>query len=247
MRILKLCRTENYGNNNYYVMFDEIPKMTYEKIGRDYIGSATTKEGDIIFSEHLGYESGSYCHAFGGRELELCMKDGTTEKIKNNWYDWGSYKPHGEFMSIGAKTLEDLQDCYVYCGYNINVDTFHKMLDDYYSREKEYEYYEIEKWCKLQYKWYDVVIDGFKYPFMVNGKGDFVHRYSKEPIYTRHNKTVGRFKWSGKTDKYFDLCLFELKYKDGDKLVKVERRMIDVLKESLPFDEEYIKLKCKIK
>ena len=82
---------------------------------------------------------------------------------------------------------------------------------------------------------------------MINEKGDFVHRYSKEPIYTRHNKTVWRFKWSGKTDKYFELCLFRLEYKSDGRLIKVERRMIDVLKESLPFDEEYIKLKCKIK
>lgn len=245
MKIVKMCVARRYGNEHYYCLFNKIPEITYEKIGMDYIGSATDEFGNIIFSNLLHWER--WGDAFAGRELSLKMKDGSITKIKDHWFDCGSYKEHGEFISIGARTLEKLQDCYVYQGMNINKKTFEKMLNDYYSREKEYEYREIEEWCKLQYKWYDVVIDGFKYPFMVNKKGNFVDKYSKEPIHTRHNKTIGRFKWGGKTDKHFDLCLFELKYKDRDKLVKVERRMIDVLKESLPFDEEYIKLKCKIK
>lgn len=127
----------------------------------------------------------------------------------------------------------------------INIDTFQMMLDDYYSREKEYEYYEIEKWCKLQYKWYDVIIDGKKYPYMVNKKGNFVHKYSKEPIYPRTNKCIWRFQKD--TGKSFDLCLFELKYNNGNRLIKIQRKMMDVLKESLPFSEEDIKHNCKIR
>lgn len=226
-------------------MFDELPQMTYEKIDLDYVGSVIDGDGDVIFSEYLGYKSWS--DAFGGRELTLHMKDGTLKKIKDHWWDCGYCKEHGEFIAIGASTLESLQDCYVYCSYNINKSTFQKMLDDYYSREKEYEYEEIREWCKLQYKWYDVIIDGKKYPYMVNEKGNFVHKYSKESIYPRENRCIYRYKSKGKSDKSFDLCLFKMKYEENGRLIKIERRMLDVLKESLPFSEEEIVKRCKLK
>jgi len=245
MKIIKLCKAESYGSSHYYVMFDEIPEMTYERIGSSYVGSATDENGDIVFSRYLKWEP--WGDAFAGRELSLKMKDGTTSIIKDHWFDYGSYKEHGVFISIGAGTLESLQECYVYCSYNINRDTFQKMLDDYYSREKKYEYYEIEKWCKLQYKWHDVYINGVRYPYMVNKKGNFVHRESKEPIYPRRNISIGKYKYKGKTDKLFEMCLFKLEHKDRDRLIKIERKLIDVLKESLPYSEEEIKQNCKIK
>lgn len=226
-------------------MFDELPQMTYEKIGLDYVGSVVDSDGDVIFSEYLGYKS--WGDAFGGRELTLHMKDGSVKKIKDNWWDCGYCKEHGEFIDIGAGTLESLQDCYVYCGYNINKIAFQKMLDDYYFREKEYGYDEIREWCKLQYKWYDVIIDGEKYPYMVNEKGNFVHKYSKESIYPRENRCIYRFKSKGKTDKSFDLCLFKMNYEKNGRLIKIERRMLDVLKESLPFSEAEIVKRCNLK
>ena len=158
----------------------------------------------------------------------------------------GHYSKHGEFVAIGGGTLESLQNCYVYCGYNINKQTFEKMLDDYYSREKEYEDYELENWCKLQYRWYDVVIDGVKYPYMVNYKGDFVKKNSKEPAYgLRHNILI--HKKINDEHKSFPLCLFKLKYKDGDRLVKIERNMIDILRKSLVgYTDEEIIQNCKL-
>lgn len=244
IKIVKMYVARRYGQEFYYCLFDEIPEITYEKIGSSYIGTAIDEDGNIIFSKHLGYER--WGDAFAGRELTIKMKDGTTEKIKHHWFDWGHYKKHGEFVSIGGGTLKSLQNCYVYCSYNIKKQTFEKMLDDYYAREKEYEYYEIEKWCKLQYKWHDVIIDGTKYPYMVDYKGDFVNKYSKEPICgMRHNKCKMK-KVNGKY-KSFQLCIFKMAYKDGDNLVKIERKMLDVLRESLPdyTNEEIIK-NCKL-
>lgn len=129
-------------------MFDEIPKITYEKVGADYVGSVTDQDGNIIFSDYLSYNS--WGKAFANMELTLHMKDGSIQKIKDYWYDCGYYKQHGEFINVGGGTLESLQKCYVYCGYNINKAIFQKMLDDYYLREKEYDYREIEEWVKLQ-------------------------------------------------------------------------------------------------
>jgi hypothetical protein len=205
-------------------MFDEIPEVTYEKIGIDYIGSAVDENGNIIFSRHLQWER--FGDAFAGRELSLKMKDGSITKIKDHWFDWGCYEKHGEFVNIGAGTLESLQDCYVYFNCNINKDMFQKMLEDYYSIEKEYDYDEIEKWAKLQYKWYNVIINGKEYPYMVNKNGDFVDKYSKEPIYARCNRC--NMKYYDRFGKTFYSCLFELNYKENGRLIKIERKMIDV-------------------
>ena len=40
MKILKMYVSRKYKPENYYCMFDEIPEITYEKIGCDYVGSA---------------------------------------------------------------------------------------------------------------------------------------------------------------------------------------------------------------
>ena len=149
MKIVKLIKNDKY--NHYYATFNYVPEITYEKIGSNYIGSAVDSEGKIIASNVLGYER--FKGAFAGRELELKMKNGSIEKIKDHWYDWGWYKEHGEFISIGAKTLEGLQRCYVYFSYNINKETFEKMVEEYLTRDKLYEYREVEEWCNLQYDW----------------------------------------------------------------------------------------------
>lgn len=222
MKILKMYVTRQNGYEHYYCMFDEIPEITYEKIGCDYVGSACDENGNIVFSAFLKKER--FGNAFAGRELTLNMKDGTTEKIKDFWFDCGSYKEHGKFIDIGASTLKDLQRCYVYCGYNINANTFQKMLDDYYSREKEYEYYEIEKWVKRQYKWFPIIINGKRLPVMVNENGGFAKTTTKEPVYPQINK-LKRIK-----GKCFEIRLFRYSYNDGNRLVTIEQKMSDVLK-----------------
>lgn len=151
MKIIKLIK-QKYSNNqySYYAIFDEIPELTYEKVGLDYIGSAVDSDGAIIASNYLKYEI--FGNAFGGREITLQMKDGSTQKIKDHWYDRGWYKGHGEFINIGAGTVEELQRCYVYYSYNINKQKFEEMMEEYFTRDKLYEYREVEEWCKLQGK-----------------------------------------------------------------------------------------------
>ncbi len=232
MKILKMYVARAYGNVNYYCMFDEMPEITYEKIGADYVGSAVDEDGDVIFSHFLRRGSSG---AFAGRELSLTMKDGSIQKIKDYWWDDGHYGKHGEFVSIGAGTLENLQKCYVYCSCNINKATFQKMLDDYYSREKEYEYYDIKSWANMQYTWYPVLIDGKVYePLMVNEKGHFAEKTTKKVVYPREI----RFRYFKKADKRFRIPLFKHEYNDGRRLVKVERRLDEVYRDSLPLMED---------
>jgi len=42
------------------------------------------------------------------------------------------------------------------------------------------------------------------------------------------------------------MCLFKLSYKENGRLIKIQRKMIDVLKESLPHSESEIRVNCKI-
>lgn len=238
MKIIKLVKNIYYNDVHYYVMFDEISELTYEKIGSSYIGSAVDSEGNIIASEFLKYES--WGNAFAGRELSLKMKDGSIQKIKNHWFDCGSYKEHGQFIGIGAGTLESLQDCYVYCSYNINIDTFNKMIDDYLTRDKIYTYDEVREWCKLQYKWYPVIVNGKRIPYMMNEKGDMVEAESKKRVGCRENVMK---KVNGKYKTY---TYFKFKYTENDRLIKIEANYLNTLKATLPFSEEEIKKKCKI-
>ena len=243
MKILKMYVQRIYGNTHYYCVFDEIPKITYEKIGVNYIGSAIDEKGDIIFSDFLKMGRSG---AFAGREFSLIMKDGSVEKIKNYWWSDGPYSEHGQFISVGGGTIEELQKCYVYSGYYINKQTFEKMLNEYYSREREYEYREIEKWVKMQHKWYNVTINGVKYPYMVNKYGLFVHKYTKEPVYLRRS-FVRYFKRKNGEKNKFPICIFYLEYKDENRLIKIERNMLEVLRESLPdYSDEEIIANCNL-
>lgn len=234
--------SRRYDNEHYYCMFDEIPEITYEKVGCDYVGSAADDDGNIIFSGLLEYRS--YKDAFAGRELALKMKDGTVEKIKDHWFDCGSYKDHGEFIDISGGTLEDLQECYVYYGYNINKEVFQKMLSDYYLREQEYEYYEIEKWAKKQYEWYPVFCNGKEYPFVINKNGRIADKFTKETSYQDVNRIVKiiHYTISFKKKEYKkkkEIYIAKLKYSDIKGVMhRVELNQKDIIKESLPFLNE---------
>jgi len=235
MKILKLIK-QKYGN--YFVVFDEIPEITYEKIGNNYIGSAINSNGDIIASHFLKRES--FGDAFGGREITLKMKDGSVKKIKDYWFDHGSYKGHGEFVGIGAGTIEELQKCYVYFGYNINKNTFEKMMDEYLTYEKLYDYKEVEEWCKLQHEWHDVIVNGKNIPYMMNKYGEMVEKESKKRAYPRRN-VLRRVKGSFKQQVYF-----RFSYNENERLIKIDANYLDTLKNTLPYTEKEIVENCKI-
>ena len=233
MKIIKLIK-DKFGH--YKAVFNEIPELTYEKIGRDYVGSTINSNGEIVASHWL--EKRGYGDAFAGREIKLKMKDGSTETIKDYWFDNGSYKDHGEFMSIGAETLEGLQNCYVYFSYNINVSAFENMVKEYLSYDKIYDYREVEEWCELQYKWYDVIVNGKKIPYMMNKNGEMAEKETKKRVYPRNNvvqKINGRYK---------TYVYFKFRYKENDRLIRIEANYLETLKATLPYSEEEIRANC---
>lgn len=226
MKILKACLTK-YGS--YYILFDKVPEKTYQKIGVDYVGTLKDENGIIVSSHYLKKGPKG---AFAGRELTLKMNDGSNETIQDYWWDCGSYPDHGEFINIGAGSLEELQECYVYTSFNINKDIFHGMLEEFLSENKFEGYDEIKDWAFLQCEWYPVKIHGKELPLMVNKKGRFMDPKTKKQVYTKRNL------WIHRKDKIFKLNLFEFSYREKGRLHKVEATIDQVLKETLPHSED---------
>jgi len=235
LKIIKLIK--NY--NHYRAVFDYIPKITYEKIGLDYIGSYVDSDGAVVLSQFLKYAK--HGDAFGGREIPLPMKDGSIKTIKVYWFDSGCCEEHGEFVDIGAGKIEELQRCYVYFGLNINKQKFNEMVEDYLKMDKVYSHGEVEDWCKLQYEWHNVIVNGKQIPYMMNEYGDMVEKETKKIVFARYNLLK---KVNGKYKTY---TYFKFKYKDDDgRLIKIDANYLEVLRATLPFTEKEIKKKCKI-
>ena len=230
MKILKLYRAQRSSWTHYYVIFDEIPRLTYEKIGADYIGSACMDDGTVIFSEFL---KKGHSGAFAGRTIPLTMKDGSVKNICDYWWDNGPYPAHGEFVSIGSGTISDLQQCYVYCSMNIAKAAFEKMLEEYFRHDHSYEYYELQDWVFLQHTWYPVIIDGKPCGLMVNKVGQFLDPNTQKQVYCRNNIIICRYRWAGKTDREFYLYMFRWQKKNGE---RIERNLKQIYRASLPHE-----------
>lgn len=155
MKILKAYRQPSRRSGkevldwHYFILVDEEPEITYEKIGQDYVGSSKNENGEVISSHYLKKQS--YGDAFAGREIRLNMKDGDTEVIKNYWFDHGSYPEHGTFTSVGIGTPESLKDIYVYHGSSIETNLFSEMLSEYLENDTFHKYYDIRKWLADEY------------------------------------------------------------------------------------------------
>ncbi|MFK3936607.1 hypothetical protein ACI2JA_03705 [Alkalihalobacillus sp. NPDC078783] len=238
MCIIKILKIAKLSESDFRIVFDNIPELTYEKIGVDYVGSVVDNKGRVILSEHL--KKYPYGNAFAGRELTLKMKDGSIEKIKDYWFDQGSYKEHGEFVSIGAGTVKSLQRCYVYSGMNVNEGALNKMIEKYLTKDKAYKYDEVEEWCKLKYKWYPVIVHGKKIPYMMNKHGDMVDVWNKKRVSSRYNY-IKYINGQAKRSTYF-----KFQYNNGNRLIKLEADYLEVLKETLPHPIDKIKKNCKL-
>lgn len=94
-------------NDSEALVLNRPLSMTYERVGKDYVGS------DGPFGDLLYYErGGGRFVAFAGRELTLPMKDGTVEKIKDHWWS-GRLKGR---VSVVIGDVKSLTKYYVFSG-----------------------------------------------------------------------------------------------------------------------------------
>lgn len=80
-------------------------QLTYERVGNDYIGSDGPFRDALVFSRGCGRFV-----AFGGRELTIPMKDGTTQKLKDHWWSGGIKG----YRHVVRSDVESLKRCYVF-------------------------------------------------------------------------------------------------------------------------------------
>ena len=109
--IIHTPKAKYYGNQIFLVL-DEMPSFKYERIGQ-----WLHAEDSGFFSQYKYDRPGPNWKAFAGRKFDIPMKDGTTEHAYGQWWDAINTELIGvETCSPGIKTLEKLEECYVFVG-----------------------------------------------------------------------------------------------------------------------------------
>lgn len=144
MKIVDLVKS---GSQNFLVFDEPVGQLTYEEHGRLMIGS----DARGIFYDCLYYERPTpHMKAFGGREFDLHMKDGSVTHC-NGQYWYGRVDEAGkvvgeEITEIGASTKEDLKRCFVFASRNISRRRLEEMLKEFEESHPGYEPFEYRQY-----------------------------------------------------------------------------------------------------
>lgn len=139
---MKVLAVVNAGNQVFYSL-DEKPEMLYEKHGNLLIGI----DSSGIFYDVLIYEGcGPTWKAFGGREFDLPMTDGSTTHCYGQYWSGGTRKAEEllgiKLSGIAAKDVAELVQYYVYCGYQVDAGKFEALINaskpDVFEGEEAY-------------------------------------------------------------------------------------------------------------
>lgn len=130
-----------WSRQDFFVL-NRMPEFKYEEIkknGRHYLLGEDNGFYDCLYFEH-----DSYAKAFGGRTLNLEMKDGSTLISKGEWWSGG----HGNIIDkplkqMGIGTEESLKKCFVFCSAVIDGEIFGEFIrknpePDSYSEYRDY-------------------------------------------------------------------------------------------------------------
>ena len=89
-------------------------------------------------------------NAFGGREITVNMLDGSQKKIKDFWWNGTNrciedyIKKNNLFLILeAANSKKNMMKCFVFFGFEVDRDKFHKLVNEY--TDKVYKYRELEK------------------------------------------------------------------------------------------------------
>jgi hypothetical protein len=112
---------------HYYVIVDRPISFTYTRspvVDRQLFA----KPGQSFFLGRCGdfYDfmagTGLKGPAFGGREFDIPLDDGTTFHCAGDVWACGRRESDPKVISVGAKTLEQLKECYVFFTAHVTVD-----------------------------------------------------------------------------------------------------------------------------
>jgi hypothetical protein len=140
-KILDVIRTDPYGLGlfHHHLLVDEMPVLVFEK-NRGLL--VATHDG---FSQCYEYQTpGPTFKAFGGREFDIPLKDGTVEHAWGQWWDRSPFitKDQGPYTPVGIATLADLQRCYVFAHGVIETAKLNEWLA---NNEPSTNYYKYRK------------------------------------------------------------------------------------------------------
>lgn len=138
-QIIDVIFHQNRYSKQIMVVLDRMPKFVYE---RKKGGNLFAEDGDFVNT--YGYEAPSPGFvAFGGREFEIPLKDGSKKKANGQWWDVNSNPfVEEEVVSVGYATLEKLEECYVFISGTIKK----KALDNWLANnEASSDYHKYNK------------------------------------------------------------------------------------------------------
>lgn len=119
-------------NNKEALVLNRKINLVYERIGNAYIGR------DGPFSNYLYYVKGEGRFvAFAGAELTLPMKDGTIQKVKNDWWG-GTLNGH---TNVATSSLVELDKYYLFTSRGIDPEELAKLRAAYTGNVFDYQDY----------------------------------------------------------------------------------------------------------
>ena len=114
-------------NNRFAYVIDRKPKLIFKKVDNIIYGT------DGLFYDCYQYEEpeGRF-KAFAGRKFEIKLDNGEIVKCNGQWWN-GGFKNVEDLVGcnidrVTIRTKKDLKKCYVFCGYEANIDKFNKLI-----------------------------------------------------------------------------------------------------------------------
>lgn len=129
-----------------FFVFNRPTELIHTQFDRETI----IGEDEGIYNFYVYETPSKNWQAFGGREFDLVMSDGTKTHCCGQWWDGLSRAARlmfdGMLSSIAYSDIDSLKKCYVYCGARCDTSWINKLLSEY--KGEMYEYYEFEKLIK---------------------------------------------------------------------------------------------------
>lgn len=131
-------------NDGFAYVLNRMPHFLYTKLDQKTI----IGEDEGMYEFYMYDRYTDRYKAFGGRQFQLPLTDGSVEKCYGQWWSGMNDTALKLFSRESLcyfvySTIEDLKKCYVYTRCSANVDWV-KKLDSKYNG-KIYDYWEFEK------------------------------------------------------------------------------------------------------
>lgn len=125
-------------NKGFALVLDKEPVITYEFLpghGKTYLVGSND---DAVFYECMVYERpiGRF-KAFGGREFDVTMKDGTKTHCDGQYWSGGAADVGRiigvDLVSVVSSGIDELKRCYVFSEYHADKKKIRCLIEQYHG------------------------------------------------------------------------------------------------------------------